>query len=117
MAKTPSLGNRPRLAEVYERSSDVHDFFNTNDRPKSVTRLWVGIKPISAQDVTNADQIENLGTHQLTARYVDGIRPDMWLVISSRGGNAERVFQIKSAINFMEEGAWLVMQCIESERG
>lgn len=63
--------------------------------------VWFGIKPLNGNEKYVSHEKYATATHEITIRYVPGVKPDMRLVWGVR------IFEINSALNIKEENKML----------
>jgi SPP1 family predicted phage head-tail adaptor len=93
--------------EAVERASDGGGGFT--ETWTELAELWAAITPIDGSETVEADRLAGTVTHEVVLRYRAGVAPSMRF----RAGS--RIFQILSAVNWEERGAWLRCLCEERE--
>lgn len=72
-----------------------------------VAELWIGIKPLSGNELQSARATDAKVTHELTARYRSGVRPEHRLKFG------QRIFNIKSVLDVDERNRTMKLICAE----
>jgi SPP1 family predicted phage head-tail adaptor len=71
------------------------------------TNLWASIRPLTGEEVLQAQQVQAEVTHEVKLRYLAGVTPQLRVLFGAR------VFNILSVVNTDERNYELVLLCKE----
>lgn len=104
-----------KLVEVQRRSDEVNDFAVGGDYgldPDKVGEVWAEIRPLSATERVNANQVSPTATYQAIIRRPEfTVGPEMWLVADGRR------FEILGAIELDDRHVQLSLTTSDVEIG
>jgi len=101
------------LLAVEAKEVAESDYDDNRERWVHLRAIWGNLKPLSGQELIEAQQIVKNVTHQITTRWQNSVRDDMRLV--HRGHDGVRVFYPRSVINIDERDQYAQILAIESD--
>ena len=101
------IGELKHLVSLQKRSVTRGAAGEVVETWATIGTAWAAMKPLKGREYFAAKQVQAETTHEITIRY----RSDMGPL--DRITYKNRVFDIQTAINSMEQDRWLILICAE----
>ncbi len=100
-------GKLDKKIYIQVRTEDQDTFGEPNTIWATVATTYANIKPLVGKEFFAAQQDKSQISHDVTIRYLRGIKPKM------RVSYIDRLFEIHAVIDFEEKREWLFLKCRE----
>lgn len=97
----------PILLSIEQKIRDADDLAGVPEMWDEVAKFWGEVRPVSAREYTEADQVRADVSHIITTRYYKHATPRMRLRVGLK------TYEVESCVNMDERNRWTQWRCRE----